>query len=197
MKTARVYRQEARARATQETGERILDAAVALFWERPTGQIALDEVAGRAGVSVQTVLRRFGSKDGLFAAAAARESERVQQHRATAPVGDLGPAVTVLVEHYEQVGTGVLRLLAEEQRSPELSAVAEQGRQVHLDWCRQVFAPALTTRRGSARSRLLAQLVAVCDVHTWHLLRQQGGLSRAETERALVELLAPLVQEET
>jgi hypothetical protein len=43
--------------------------------------IALEEVAGRAGVSVQTVIRRFGGKQGLRAAAAQRESERVRSRR--------------------------------------------------------------------------------------------------------------------
>lgn len=191
----RPYRQGARARAAQETGHRILDAAVALFYERPTDQIPLDEVARRAGVTVQTVLRRFDSKDGLFAAAAARESERVQHHRSAARCDDLDQAVSVLVEHYEQVGEGVLRLLAEEHRTPALAGVVERGRQVHLDWCRTVFAPALGARRGTARARLLAQVVAVCDVQTWHLLRHQSGLSRPQTHRALVELLSPLVKE--
>jgi AcrR family transcriptional regulator len=52
----------ARAEAAEATGERILDAALELFGERPTDQIPLDEVASRAGVSVQTVIRRFGGK---------------------------------------------------------------------------------------------------------------------------------------
>jgi hypothetical protein len=36
---------------------------------------------------------------------------------------------------------------------------------------------------------LRAQLVAVCDVYTWRLLRRQSGLSRRQTELALTELL--------
>jgi AcrR family transcriptional regulator len=63
------------------TAERILDAAAGLFWEQPSGQIPLDEVAWRAGVTVQTVIRRFGDKDGLFAAAWEREAERVREQR--------------------------------------------------------------------------------------------------------------------
>ena len=47
----------ARAESAAATGERILDAAVEVFWELPREQITLDEVARRAGVAVQTVIR--------------------------------------------------------------------------------------------------------------------------------------------
>ena len=60
---------------------------------------------------------------------------------------------------------------------------------------RRVFARALARCRGAERERRLAQLVAVCDVYTWELLRRDRGLSRRETERALVELLEPLIKE--
>jgi hypothetical protein len=39
----------------------------------------------------------------------------------------------------------------------------------------------------------LAQLVAVCDVYTWKLLRRQSGLSRRQTEQAVVELVNSLL----
>ena len=65
----RAYRQSARATATAATRHRIVDGMVALAHERLTIEITLDDVARRAGVSVATVLRHFGSRDGLFDAA--------------------------------------------------------------------------------------------------------------------------------
>src|SRR5436305_623058 len=109
----RPYRMVARAASTAATGERILDAAVELFWEAPSDDLLLDEVARRAGVTVQTVIRRFGGKDGLFAAAAEREADRVRAQRDEAPADDLAGAVRVLVDHYEALGDQVIRLLAE------------------------------------------------------------------------------------
>src|SRR5215471_5796170 len=97
----RRYRMVARAEAAAATGERILDATIKLFWELPTVEISLDEVARRAGVTVQTVIRRFGGRDGLFAAAAEREDERVRSQRNEAPVGDVASAIHILIEHYE------------------------------------------------------------------------------------------------
>jgi AcrR family transcriptional regulator len=188
----RQYRMRARAQAAAATGERILDAAVAVFWQRPVDDIPLEEVARRAGVSVQTVIRRFGGKQGLLAAAAQREAERVRRQRDQAPVGDVRGAVRNLVDHYEELGVPVLRLLAQEDRSPALRALADQGRAYHAGWCERVFAPALDGLRGAERARRLAQLVAVTDVLTWKLLRRDRHLSRRQTELALIELLQPL-----
>jgi AcrR family transcriptional regulator len=190
----RPYRMVARAEAVAATGERILDAAVEVFWELPSDQISLDEVARRAGVTVQTVIRRFGGRDALLAAAAEREAERVRRQRQEAPVGDAAGAVRVLVDHYESMGDRVLRLLAEEERVPGLGEIADRGRALHREWCARVFAAALEGRAGVERRRRLAQLVAICDVYTWKLLRRDAGLSRRQTELALVELLEPMLE---
>ena len=64
--TVRTYRQTRRADATGRTREGILAAAQALFREDPRLDPSLETVAERAGVSARTVLRQFGSKEGLF-----------------------------------------------------------------------------------------------------------------------------------
>jgi AcrR family transcriptional regulator len=185
----------ARAESAAATGDRILDAAVEVFWELPTDQVSLEEVARRAGVTVQTVIRRFGGREGLFTAAGEREAERVRRQREQATVGDVDGAVRVLVDHYEELGERVLKMLSEEERVPGLRAIADRGRVLHRQWCARVFAPALMGRSGVERERRLAQLVAVCDVYTWKLLRRDAGLSRRQTELALVELLQPMLEE--
>jgi hypothetical protein len=129
-----------------------------------------------------------------LASAAEREAERVGRQRGEAPVGDPARAVGVLVDHYEAMGDRVLRLLAEEERVPRLREIADRGRLVHREWCARVFAPVLAGRAGVERRRRLAQLVAICDVYTWKLLRRDAGLSRRQTELALVELLGPLLE---
>ena len=190
----RSYRMVARADAAIATADRILDAAVAAFWERPSDQISLEEVARRAGVTVQTVIRRFGGRDGLLAAAGEREARKIEAQRNQAPVGDVSGAVRVLVEHYEAFGDRVVRMLAEEAHNPRLREVVDRGRQVHHDWCERVFQPVLLQLGRAERERRLAQLVAVCDVHTWALLRRGSRLSRGQTELALIELLEPMVE---
>ena len=190
----RPYRMDARAASAARTGERILDATAELFWELPGEQLSLDEVARRAGVTVQTVIRRFGGRDGLLAAAGEREAARIRDQRDQAPVGDVPTAVRLLVDHYETYGDRVLRLLADERRVHGLAEIAERGRAVHQEWCARVFAPALEGRPSVERRRRLAQLVAVCDVYTWKLLRRDAALSRRQTELAIAELLQPFME---
>lgn len=187
----RPYRLNARAVAAAHTGERILDAAAAVFWDRPSDQISLDQVAERAGVTVQTVIRRFGSKESLLIAAAKRETEQVATLRREAEPGNIEAGLRLLVDHYELTGDRVIRMLAEEQRAPGLQKLADLGRDMHRRWCARMFADALTGRTGVDHQRRLAQFVAVCDVYTWKLLRR-AGLSRIQTELAILELLHPM-----
>jgi AcrR family transcriptional regulator len=193
-KTSRTYEMGARAEAAAATAERILDVVVELFFEQPTDQIKLTEVAERAGVTVQTVIRRFGGKEGLFAAAAKREDARVRDMRFAVTPGDVNGAVANLVEHYEQYGDGTIRMLAEEERYPAIQEVINNGRAVHREWCAYAFGPFLP-EDAVVRERRIAQLVAICDVYTWKLLRRDSGLSRDDIEMAITEMLAPFTKE--
>jgi len=185
----------ARAEAARLTGERIIDALVSLYMEQPLEQIRLADVAARSGVTVQTVIRRFENKTGLVMAAAQRVSEHVTAQRGGVTPGDLAGAASKLVDHYEEVGDLSLKLLAEEPTMPGLGSLTELGRQFHRAWCATVFSPTVDRLTGPARRRRMAQLVAICDVYTWKLLRRDAGLSRAQTELALIEMLTPLTQE--
>jgi len=188
----RTYRMGARAEAAEETRVRILDAVIGLHMERYHDQISLDEVAGRAGVTVQTVLRRFGSKEGLIDAASEVVRGRVTSQRSEAPVGDVAGAVENLVDHYEEWGESVLRLLAQEDRVPAFRKATDAGRALHREWVERTFAPFLAGRAGGARGRLLAELVAVCDVYFWKVLRKDLGLDRGQTALALRETIVAL-----
>lgn len=182
-----------RADSVAATAERILDAVEQLFWQEPGHEPTLETIAAAAGVSVQTVIRRFGGRAGAEAAAFARAGERVAAQRGQAPPGDLAGAVAVLVEHYEAFGDGVVRMLAVEHHRPLVAEVAADGRRLHEVWCERTFATTLVPLRGAVRARRLAQLMAVCDVATWRLLRRDRKLSRRQVELALAELLQPLV----
>lgn len=188
----RPYRMRARAEAAEETRRRILEAVISLHMERYYDQISLEAVAERAGVTVQTVLRRFGSKERLIDAATEVARGRVIRQRGEAPVGDVAGAVENLVDHYEEWGDSTLRLLAQEDRVPAFRRATDAGRSMHREWVERTFAPLLDGRSGEARERLLAELIAVCDVYFWKILRRDLGLGRGQTETALVETIFAL-----
>lgn len=188
----RPYRQRARAEAAAATGERILDAAESSFFQRDSEEITLAEVAESSGVSVQTVLRRFGSREGLMMAALARVAAKVSLQRGAASPGDPAGAVAVLVDHYEDLGDRVVRLLGESARSKVARQLTKMGFAYHVEWCKRVFAPTLDRLEGEELAQRTAQLVAVTDVYMWKLLRRDQGLGREQTERAMVELVESL-----
>lgn len=186
---------ERREAAAQATTDAILAAAAEVFWDSPQAEVSLDDVAARAGVTVRTVLRKFGSREGLISATAQQQARLVSDQRSTATPGDLDSIVGVLLEHYEQYGTKVLRLLAAEHTSESLKTLADQGRLLHRNWCQTMFDPWLEALPVSDRQRRLAQFVAICDVQTWRLLRLDGGLGLPDTHLALLEILTPLTKE--
>ena len=182
MATPRGYRMDARAASTAATRDRILSSALALSTERLTIEITLDDVAERAGVSVQTVLRHFGSRAGLLDATIAYGTVVIVAER-EAPPGDVADAVHVIVDHYELRGDFVLRLLAQED-DPRIAGIVASGRAEHRAWVAAVFQPDETT------ADLLA---AATDVYLWKLLRRDRGLDRATTEARMLRLVRAIL----
>jgi AcrR family transcriptional regulator len=189
----RPYRQSARAEAAAENTRRIVEAAEILFVERLYDQVSLADVAERAGVGLQTLIRRFPTKDALVRGVGSIVRDEIMAQRDEAPVGDMPGAVANLVEHYEQAGDMALHMLAQESRVEAFAEATREGRRLHREWTARVFAPMLEDLTGAEREVRLAQLVALCDVYTWKLLRRDQGLSRIRTERALTEMINGLV----
>jgi AcrR family transcriptional regulator len=187
MKTARPYRMQARAAAVEETRRRILAAFFDLSAHRLLSDITLDAVAEEAGVSVQTVLRQFGSRSGLVEATADYARRLVAEER-QAPVGDVAEAVRVLVDHYERRGDAVMLLVAQEQSDAAIKELTDQGRALHRAWVDEAFAPWLDGETED-REALTDLLVVSTDLFTWKLLRRDRRLTRSQTERRMRTLV--------
>ena len=192
--TPRAYRMTARADAAERTGERIIDAMLRRYAAVPYDRLRLEDVATDADVTVQTVIRRFGSKSGLLVATIEREFDRLAGDR-TAALGE-GPQDTLhsLVRYYEDHGALILKMYAEAHQAPGVPELAARARAYHVTWCREAFADTLGKAIDEVtRERRLAQVVAICDATTWRILRFDGHLSPEQTEEALRELLLPLL----
>jgi len=179
-----------RAKAFGETRQAILDAANEIRDPRTP----LSVIAAKAGVSERTVLRHFGSRDGLVAAAIDEGTRRDEAERFAAPAGDVPSVVACLIAHYETHGDWMMRLLAEEGADQQIDEILDNGRAVHRRWVREKLGPLLDDRSRSEQRRRFAQLAAICDVYTWKLLRRDGRLGRAETERSICELIEAVVR---
>jgi AcrR family transcriptional regulator len=181
----RTYHQTRRADATERTRATILAAAQTVFREDPHLDPSLEAVAARAGVSTRTVIRQFGSKEGLLEAAITAGVEGAAVSRRAEP-GDVEGAVRRIVDHYEGMGDEVMRWLALAERLPVVRRVTERGAESHLEWTEEVFAPDLGgLPRGERRARRAA-LATATDVYVWHLLRRREGLGREATVAAML-----------
>lgn len=193
LEPGRPYRMVARAEKVSRTGEAIIAASLALYHEMWLDEITLEKVAAKAGVSTKTLMRRYGSRDGLVAAVGRTLAERVADQRFQAPVGDLPGAVANLLTHYEHNGDLALRNMVQAQRFPQIAALVEHGRAEHRQWVDHVFAPWLTDRPGPERELLRAQLTAITDVTVWQVLRHDLGLDERRTATAVEGLLRALL----
>ena len=189
----RSYVMAARADAAAKTARRILDAAYELFVHHEYEDITLQAVADRAGVTMQTVLRRFGSKDRLADAVADIRLPEVLRSRSVDRPGDVAAAVRMLVDSYEKIGDLNWRMLREEHRFPALHKMLQRARGLHRTWIEQAFAPYLPVP-GPARERRVLALFAATDFYQWKLLRRDLRLARKETERILHDSVEALLR---
>ncbi len=190
MDAPRTYTMRARADAKAATHLRVLRAVLELSEEKMTIEITLDEVASRAGTSVQTVLRHFGSRDNLLDEAVRLASADVEKER-RAPVGDVAGALAVIVAHYERRGDYVLRLLGQEH-DPRIAAVVGPGKLLHRRWVEDVFRPQLDAAGGD-RDTLVDLLVVATDVYAWKLLRRDRSLDAATTQARMHALVTAIL----
>jgi AcrR family transcriptional regulator len=182
----RQYKQVAREEAQQRTREALLEAAIDEFYGDRWSKVSLAGLATRAGVTKQTLLRHFGSKEGLLIQALVRSAAQVLDERWNAPVGDVDGAIENLLEHYEAWGGRARRLGAWQDAPSVLAKLSRAGRQVHYQWIDFVFAPQLEGLEEAGSSRLRAELIVVCDVQTWWILTHDLELGRAEVKSILI-----------
>jgi AcrR family transcriptional regulator len=182
----RPYRQTARAAAAAATRERILDVATEHFLARYYDDVTLAAIAREAGVTQQTVINHFTSKEGLLEAVAERiDPERFRRATPEDPVAGI-------VADYEIGGDAVSRMIALEARIPALAPFLTRGRVGHRAWVAEAFAGQLPDPADPAYEQALNLHVLATDLSTWKLLRRDMGLSQAETVDHLRALIAAL-----
>jgi AcrR family transcriptional regulator len=183
--TTRPYRQGRRAEAAEARTEAILEAALEAFEAKPFDQITLAEVAERAGVGVQTLIRRVQTKDGLVRSVNAWAVTRIGEARGEPESSDPDVVATALARQYERYGTLIDRTIRQEELSPALAEGARGGREAHRAWVETAFAAQIA--RGGPQ--LAGQLVALCGVELWLVLRRDGGLTVEQTRATVAQLI--------
>jgi AcrR family transcriptional regulator len=186
----RTYDMTKRARQASETRDRIVATTESLLSGQPIQDVTLQAIAEGAGVTVQTVLRHLGSRDGCMEAVGARVRARVDRQRGRAPSGDVDAALAGLLDHYEAEGQLVLNLLSQEAADPVMERAVAEGRAYHRSWVEHSFRPLLS----SPGEEELDALVAATDIYVWKLLRLDLGRSEAATRRVVARLVHSVLE---
>lgn len=184
----RAYRQTARAAAAEATAQRIVDAFNERLERQWFDEIRLEDLAQDANVTVQTVIRRFGGKEGLLSATSDQTAVKVMSTRGM-PVGDVPGIVRAIIADYEQIGDFILRILAQEDRYPPLRRQGDRGRVEHRAWIAAVFAPWLDGLAPDAARRRTDALVVATDLYVWKLVRRDMQRPVEELEPIMARLV--------
>jgi TetR/AcrR family transcriptional regulator, regulator of autoinduction and epiphytic fitness len=185
----------------ESTRAAVVDALLALIEAgdlRPTAP----RIAERAGVSLRSVFQHFADLEALFAAAADRQLERLQD--LVRSIATTGPTRARL-DAFVRQRTRLLEAIAPVRRAallmePFSVAIAERlrgARALARSEVERAFAPELRRCRPATRRELVAALAAASDWSTWEALRAHQGLSAAAARRIVTRMLGALLTEAT
>jgi AcrR family transcriptional regulator len=192
----RPYKKVAREEAQQRTRDALIDAANDAFFSDHWPKASLDALSAKAGVTKQTLLRHFGSKDELLVQALVRGATQVRDQRWSTPTDDIPGAVENLLEHYDAWGERSIRISAWQTNRPQaLALLSRAARHIHHEWVDHAFAAWLDGLPNDARTERRAALIAVCDVQTWWTLSHNLELPRAQVRTILTDLIERLLSD--
>ncbi|HEY2746671.1 MAG TPA: TetR family transcriptional regulator [Polyangia bacterium] len=190
---------DGRAARAERTRNAVVDALLDLIDGgnlQPTAQ----EVATRAGVSPRIVYFHFEDHAKLFAAAAARQSERVLADfrviDASAPFAErLDAFVAMRARMFARAFNTRRAARLYEHVAPIVAGTLAFIRAVKREEAERVFARELDAMRPPRRRDRAVALGAVTSFNTWESLRAHAGLSLEDTRRVWRGLIAAVLED--
>ncbi len=188
----RAYELGKRAETAKQNDAAIHAACVGLWHDIPLADITLEKVAELAKVSVRTILRKFGSKDGLLKACIEQEAARIMAARDEAKPSNQEQAINILLHHYDAEGDAILRALSAETSLSLAQDIVSAGREYHRNWCARLFKPALPEPSTASYELELAAYIATTDIYMWKLLRRDQKLDHAQCKAVMLRMINAL-----
>jgi AcrR family transcriptional regulator len=194
LKTSRKYEMSVRAKAAEKTSDEIIRVVGELWMKYSIHEITLQMVAKNTGVTVMTILRKFGSKEGLFDAAIRADTAGIQDVRKESQAGNINQAISILMKEYEYAGPAVIRTLAVENDLPVAAKILKKGRELHKEWCQRIFTQYLPESNDKEYEITLGAFYAATDVYKWKLLRNDLRYSEEETEKIFIKTVRGIIK---
>ena len=153
-------------------------------------------MAERAGVGLQTLIRRVQTKDGLVPLVNEWVVPAIGEARGEPDSSDPDAVAAAIARQYERFGALIDRTIRQEEASPALAESAQAGAAAHREWIEAAFADEIA-RGGPA---LAGQLVALCGVELWLVAaprRRPVGRADPRHDRPAAPQRPPLTPERT
>jgi AcrR family transcriptional regulator len=180
---SRQYTSPLRAEQAKATRERILDAAIELLHERNASDVAMPDVAKRAGVALRTAYRAFPTRDALFDGVV----ETIKHRFANAA----GPQPTSPEEFIENTTAGARAVFAVGAEYRALFAFAA-GREAHqrgaprrMDAIREAFDTELAALSSDQAHAFVAMVYLVTSSNAVLFLEDYAGFDAEEAGAAI------------
>lgn len=190
-KPKRAYRSALRERQELQTRELILEAVGAQILASRPGEFSLPEVAARAGVSVRTLYRHFGDREGLLEALHDHAVRRIAPPL-PASLDELLELAPALFATFDAHAPWVEAMV----RSGPVSALRAARRPARVELFRALTAQVVARLPPGDAAAAQAIFKHLVSAETWLALREAGvdgaaaGRAVALTLRALAARLA-------
>ncbi len=188
------YKADIQSEVKIRTRQRILDAVRELFLEKWIDQLTLLDISQRAGVTVQTLLRHFDSRELLILTAVDEIDLGGSQCEVVSHQGNLQSIIKALTDYYEIYGLWILRAIAQEDRFSQLNNAITRFRLQHREWVQLSFEVYLRALSPQSRQLLEDQLYSLTEVYLWRIYRIDLGKSREILENTWIRMLRSLLQ---
>jgi len=191
-----VYDNTNRQLEAEKSRQEIIRAVTRLWKEQPTRDITLQLVAREAGVTTRTILRKFGSREGLLSETMSQEAARISAERGKATPGDVKGILKALLDSYEYMGELALRNIRLEGELEMARRIGESGRKVHREWCIRMFAQFLPDSASGEYEVRLASFIAATEIYLWKLLRKDMKMSKGQVFEVFRHMVEGLIHNE-
>jgi AcrR family transcriptional regulator len=169
----RKYSMERRSASLEETRDRIVEATMALHEEKGILATTMQEIAGRAGVSLGTVYRHFPTVDDLIPACGGRILElkpppTPEVFASLEGADRLRALLSALYAHYEIARRPYEVGFAEAPHLPVLQALMEELQAYLRQLCVEASRPMAPSEQA------LGVLIAMADFYAWMAFERAG-----------------------
>ena len=176
-------------RQRMATRQAILDAALAQVQDTPTAPFSHESVAARAGMAPRTVYRHFSTRGDLTAALWTRLRD-AHGTRWPSTRRQLLPALRRTFRQFGDLETLTRAAIAAAATTQYPVHGSAEGREAF----RRCLADLLDRLTPADGQVLIANCLAIYSAPYWQMLRDRGGLSQRDAERAGALAMQALIE---